>query len=338
MVKRTLTAVLLVFSVLTPVFADGFDFFFGTVVSVTGTKNSKIDDITNSVSAEADAEVTFTQKNLKADIKGTVSFNSEEKVAEFNLEKIFLRYRFKSINSNYLTITAGKFPSSWGVGYVDGYKISDIITPEDDEYSVSLSQSFDGDWQIELQGVLPFYNEEIFKLGLQARKDFSLELLKGARASVIYNPTESIILFSCAAELYYWTDFTVGTDFFYYYDKNASVKSRTEIAASALKDFSISTETKDYMLMDAIALKICYDEAKFKSTSIINKASMEVSDRLEVSLSTGLTFTSSPTYFMHTADVTYKIDKGLKADCLLSYLHVENNDTVMLSATITFNH
>ncbi len=336
MVKKHIVALLVVFMAVCPVFA-GFDFFFGTDFSIKGNKVFDVDDFDDSAEAVAYAEITYAENNLKINAKGEVSLNSGAD-PEYELEKISARYRIKNVGGTTLIIMAGKYPSAWGLGYVDGYKAGDIITPEDNEYSVSVSQHYTGGWQAEIQAVLPILEDETFKIGAQGRKDFYTDVLKEARLSTVLNPSDEVLIASAAADLSIWADITAGADFSYYYGEDAVCSTNLTAMASALKSFDLSTDFKDMTLLDSLCAKVIVVDGEYSSTSILNNATLDFSDRTVLYANTKLDVGTSIDQFTQIAGVTYTIANGLKADGNVTYIHTSLLDSLLFTATLSFSH
>ncbi len=332
MIKKTFVVLLLVFIALTPVFAD-FDFFFGTDFSVSGTKVFKTEGITDKAAAKAYVELEYEKENFYVDVKGTVSLSSKSS-AEYDLEKVYASYRIISYKDNPLTIMAGKYPSKWGLGFIDGYKTGNIITPEDNEYSVSAAQDFDNGWSADLQVVLPLDNNKTVKIGAQGRKDFSLETLKEARLTASINLSAKTVSATAAAKLNAWADFVVGTEFDYNYDKDASTETKLVFAASALKDFEISIDSKAKTLTDALTLNFILEGGKYSQTVIVNHATLGLTDKTDIYSKTKLSIGSGITAFEQIIGATYTLEKGLVADGFITI----DTESVMLSAVLRYNY
>ncbi|MCR5761431.1 MAG: hypothetical protein K6F82_05510 [Sphaerochaetaceae bacterium] len=337
MIKKSFIVFILLLSIMTPVFADGFEYSLGSTFSLSGTKVFDVDGINDHASAEGYAEATYSIDSLKADVKGVLTLHSEEK-AEYDFEKLSVCYTMMGLQNNNLTITAGKFPSDWGLGYVDAYKVSDSITPDDNEYSVAAAQDLNDLWHVELQAVLPIANDETFKIGAQGRKGFSMDVLKEARAALVLNPTDNLVTLSAAANLKYWADFTVGTDFTYFYDEDADIKTKTVLAASALKNFVFSTETDNKTLIDALALRFTFNGSDFASTEVINNAALDLTKKVQIISSTEFIFSKSSTKYSLTAGASYALADGLKADGYLNLTNKSGSSAVSLTAVLSYEY
>lgn len=334
MTKKAFIAALLILIILSPVFA-GFDFSFGSDFSITVSKEFDTEGFANKAEAGAYVEVTYAEENLTADVKGTVSLSSNDS-AEYDFEKIFASYVVNDFEDKTLTLTAGKFPSTWGLGYINGYKIGNIINPEDKEYSVLASQSLDKGWAVEVQAVLPIFENEAFKIGAQGRKDLSMEVIKEARACAVFNPTDNVISLAAAANLSHWADITVGAEFNYNYDENADEKTELTLAASAQKSFEIKKDGKTMPLTDALALEVSFSGSEHQ-TKLINKATLGLSDKIDLYSTTKLAF-GSATEFEETVGATYTIEKGLEAAGSLTFSHADSTNEVKLTASLSYKY
>ncbi len=332
MKKKTFVTLLLILTILTPVFAD-FNFYFGTDFSISGTKAFKTKGITDLTEAQAYVEVTYAEKNFNADVKGRVSLSSNSS-AEYDFERIFASYKMKSFDDNTLTIMAGKYPSTWGLGKIDGYLIGDIITPEDNEYSISASQEFDKGWSSELQAVMPLDNDKTFKIGAQGRKGFSSDVLNEARLSIVFNPTDKIIGISAATDLTYWAEISAGADFAYIYDKDASTKTELVFSASALKDFDVEINSRTRKLTEALSLNFIIEGGKYAQTLIVNHADLELTNKSSIYSKTTLGLGGGITEFIQILGATYTLERGLVAN---GYVTIDT-DSITLTADLSYNY
>ena len=222
------------------------------------------------------AKVSFGLKSSSSSTKGEIEGSYSLMNIDGNnfqilsLDKANIRFRFPTFGGKKATITAGKAPISWGIGYY--YRVGDVMLSSaihNDEagvadsrnmWLVEISEGFGKGFAAELALSLPLSTGEISLLsnsdslnravvllsdtqkgaiGLTLRKSFDNKYFKGLYTYYSYTE-DNVNKASIAADMYLYFDITYGIE--------TSFRDSNDIRGviNLMKMYSLETETGSY--------------------------------------------------------------------------------------------
>ncbi len=283
MTKKLFIAVLVVFSVLTPVFA-GFDFH------VTSEAGLELYNGTGSFqflgTSQTTGSVAYDEGDLHAEVSAKVYFGNSEDSQGVSLETAFAQYKLNDFGNNTLTLTAGLALVDWEFGELESNGASLCVASET-EYLVAGRQTLDNGFTVEAGVVLPLFGKaDTAKIGVMGEKAFDTEVFKSVNAAVTYDFDKTLDV-SASTKLNAWADITGGVDFEY----NAEDKSTLfYLAAEASKDFEIKTDSSAMKLTETLSLTERFADGAHDLFTFNNLVELEVNKDVDAYLETEFHF------------------------------------------------
>lgn len=244
-------------------------------------------------SAAGNVSVNASFSGVKAEAKGSYAFYSMDgsSGSEFSIDKANIRFRIPSFGGKKITITAGKAPISWGLGYY--YRVGDVLfdssmhnkeagtSDSRNIWLLEASQSLGGGFAGDIAFSIPLESQKA-RIGATLRKSFSNKYFKGIYGYYSYSEG-NIHKAALALDMNLYFDITAGVESQFRSEKDARG------VINLMHQYSFETEMNTYSLGLYLSSELDFYEDAY---NILFALSFAPTSRTTIALSATNEFTS----------------------------------------------
>ena len=275
----------------------------------------------------------YSASSVKAEVRIAYDINSITGNGVFSLDRASIRFRFPSFENTKMTVSAGRFPISWGMGSY--YRAGDVLfsdpvvneeigtMSERSRWAVTISQPLVKGLVLEGAFLPPLAENaggEVF--GALLRYSFKNDWIKEARASYSYSRGDNRhkAAFLLDASMYF--DIIVGVESTFTYADDV------RILLDVKKAYSVDTDTGSHQIIAYLSSEADIHAGRY---NIMPAVSIGVSDRTTLMFMHTSTVTDWKYSFSVGSSVTVKLLDELKAGV---YILVSGPDELNTTAGV----
>lgn len=297
------------------------------------------DTILEVYSASVSPYASFSAASLKGEAKGSIAFSKvgdAQPATSFSLDKAYAKFRFPSFGGRKMTVTFGKAPVSWGVGYY--YRIGDVLLPfgatsrcGDGEgrsvWLVEASQGFGSGFSGDVAATIPLEGGTK-SVGATVRKSFSNPVMKEVLGFYSYSE-EAGHRVALALDLSAYFDMTVGIESRI---EGSAVSHR--FAGNLMKQYSFETEESSVSVGVYLSGEANLQDKAYETMCSV---SVSPSDRADLNLSVVNSFVDgSYMGVVSSLSSSFVVSNGVKASLLCLYGYNNALDGHSFAASLSF--